>query len=89
MYCLGTGTSCTSLGASILQSTNGFAGPFAPITAPEIAMSNFKFYVVGATRGDAIQPRVSITLSGAVKVSETQQTKLNIQTTITQRLYDL
>lgn len=63
------------------------------ITDPEVVITDFSpngylFYVVGAPTGDGLQPKVTITLSGHVQVSATQQSAFNLQTTVTQRVYD-
>lgn len=71
----------------IARSTNG-GSTFLSITAPEVVITDFKFYVFGSVSGDSYQPKVSITLSGQVQVSTTQSSKFNIQTTVTQRIYD-
>jgi len=86
-YCRGNGSTCDASGTAILEKIN--AGPFVPITTPEVLISNFTFYLVGAPQGDAEQPKVTVTLSGSVQVSEAQSSIFEIQTTITQRLYDL
>lgn len=75
----------------IERSTDGVN--WLPITAPEVIIQNvgFLFYVIGTGRGSAdnIQPRVVITIKGYVQVTATQQTSFNIQTSVTQRIYDL
>jgi prepilin-type N-terminal cleavage/methylation domain-containing protein len=99
-YCLSNGAalSCSPtancpLGAvcSILRSVSTInSGEFIPLTAPEVEVSNLTFYVVGAPEGlaDNIQPKVTIAVAGLVKVNETQNSSFNLQTTVTQRLYD-
>lgn len=88
-YCRGNISTCSDTGTAILQSIGG--GAYAPITATEAVIANFSFYVIGSERypTDSLQPRVTITLNGYVKVSETQQSTFTIQTTVTQRVYDL
>lgn len=61
---------------------------YAPITSPEVIVTNLKFYLVGNSLVDNLQSRVFITLSGYVKVSSSQNSTFNLQTSITQRLYD-
>jgi len=63
---------------------------FTPMTASEVNIKHFAFYVRGAPIGSAddTQSNVVITLSGTVKVSETQTSDFNLQTSVTQRLYD-
>lgn len=64
-------------------------GPFVGITAPEVHIENFKFYVTGATPGDLNQPRVVMVIQGYAGVSEKVRTDFNLQTSITQRVLDL
>ena len=85
VYCRGTGTACSSSGVAVLRSINGGV-TFAPITSPEVVISNLTFYVVGA-QSATIQPKVTILLSGAVQVSGSQQSQFNLQTSVTERLY--
>ena len=85
VYCRGTGTACSSSGVAILRSVNGGV-TFAPITSPEVIVSNLTFYVIGA-QSTTVQPKVTILLSGAVQVTAAQQSQFNLQTSVTQRLY--
>ncbi len=88
VYCLGSAEpplpSCTSSGTAILVSVAG--APLSPITSPEVKISALSFYVTGAD--SAIQPKVTILISGFVTVSGTQTSPFNLQTSVTQRLYD-
>ncbi len=67
-----------------------------PITSPDViikdlsAWGSYLFYVTGSTQGtaDNRQPLVIVTLSGYAQVSSSQQSAFNLQTSITQRLYD-
>jgi len=63
VYCRGEGSSCSSSGAAILRSVNG--GAYSQITSPEVSISGLLFYVTGAESA-AIQPKVTILLSGSV-----------------------
>jgi prepilin-type N-terminal cleavage/methylation domain-containing protein len=68
-------------------------GTWIPITSPDLVLQNigFLFYVVGAppaSTGDYIQPKVTITAAASVPVSTTQTTKVFMQTSVTQRIYD-
>jgi prepilin-type N-terminal cleavage/methylation domain-containing protein len=73
----------------IERSTDGGA-TWAPITSPDIIISNtgYLFHAVGDPTGDSIQPRVIITVNGAIQVSTTQTTAFHMQTSVTQRIYD-
>ncbi|MSR70448.1 type II secretion system protein [Candidatus Kaiserbacteria bacterium] len=86
IFCRGSSTTCDSTGTSILRSIDGGLN-YAPITAPEVKISNFSFFVVGAESA-TVQSKVTILISGAVQVTGTQQSQFNLQTSVTQRLYD-
>ena len=87
VYCLGSGTACSSSGTSVLRSLDG-GTTYAPITAPEVTITNLQFYVSGSTPGDHLQPKIVILLSGSVQVNPTQTSTFNLQTSVTERLYD-
>ncbi len=60
------------------------------ITAPEVAIDEMKFYVVGTTRGDNTQPKVVIVVKGtAASSASSSRTTFHIQATAVQRLLDL
>jgi prepilin-type N-terminal cleavage/methylation domain-containing protein len=61
---------------------------FLPLTATDVSVTNLSFYVTGTPIGDTIQPKVTILVSGYVPVTETRKTKFNLQTSVTQRIYD-
>jgi prepilin-type N-terminal cleavage/methylation domain-containing protein len=84
-YCRGNGNACSSSGTAVLVSKAGAA--FAPLTASEVTITNLQFYVTGA-QGAKIQPHTVILLSGKVPVSATQTSTFDLQTSVTQRLYD-
>jgi prepilin-type N-terminal cleavage/methylation domain-containing protein len=67
--------------------------PWAAITAPEVVITNpnnILFYLRGSQIGaaDNMQPILTILLSGYVQVTGLQTSAFNLQTTVTQRLYD-
>ncbi len=102
VYCLGNAGSCNSTGTSILRSINN--GTFLPITSSDVIISNFTLYVKGSSRADQVQPKVTITISGFISLNGDAATQsacigqggsgtaqcsaFNIQTSVTQRLYD-
>lgn len=94
-YCLsspGTNScnSSTSCGAglcTVLRSING--GPYSSLTAPEVNIKFLGFYVIGSTVGDAIQPKLTVLVSGSVPVTATMSSLFNIQTSVAQRIFDL
>ena len=70
-----------------------FSTYFTPLTPPDVSISKLTFYVVGAnpksgTTPDSLQPKVTILMAGTVAVTANQSTAFNIQTTVTQRIYD-
>lgn len=71
----------------IARSTDGGAS-YASITSPEVYVDRLDFYVTGSTVGDGFQPKVTILISGEVTVTATQKSALNLQTSVTQRIYD-
>ncbi len=88
----GVSTSCGSTPAGYLS-----------ITAPEVKIESLKFYTIGSlpypsggssacasppAGYDCMQPRVVMTVSGYVEVGAAGKSPFNIQTTVTQRLYD-
>jgi prepilin-type N-terminal cleavage/methylation domain-containing protein len=91
-----TGAAC----AILRQKTGTGAEAFTPLTAPEVIISSLAFYVFGDPSGDSRQPKITMLLTGFVRVSGTATTQaecsntgnkcsaFNLQTTVTQRLYD-
>ncbi len=74
---------------SIEKSVNGGAS-FVAITAPEIQVDDFKFYVVGTTRSDSVQPRALIVVKGTAGDEKVgTRTTFSIQATAVQRLLDI
>ena len=62
---------------------------YLAITSPEVYVSALNFYVIGAAESPStIQPKVVILISGIVTVPATQTSTFNLQTSVTQRLYD-
>ncbi|HYF13005.1 MAG TPA: type II secretion system protein [Candidatus Paceibacterota bacterium] len=71
----------------VVRSTDG-GSTFAPITASEVVVSILRFYTLGAPASDFIQPKVVMTLTGYVIVAAGQTSQFQLQTSITQRIYD-
>ncbi len=84
-YCRGNGSTCSASGTAVLVSKGSAA--YAPLTASEVAITNLQFYVTGA-QSATIQPYIVILLSGRVQVSASQTSAFDLQTSVTQRLYD-
>jgi prepilin-type N-terminal cleavage/methylation domain-containing protein len=99
-YCLDNGLIKRQVTTGVL-STDCSSANFVPITSSEVTISNLDFYVKGAPRSDLIQPKVTIVLSGYVQVTGGGNTQLdcgansstctivNLQTSVTQRLFDI
>lgn len=86
VYELDTSGCANGIGC-IVRSTDG-GSTFTSITSPDIIVTSLKFYVIGSTNGDTVQPKVVMLMSGYVTITGLQQTTFNIQTSVTQRLYD-
>ncbi len=69
-------------------SRNG--GTSSYLTAPEVEITEMKFYVVGTTPGDEFQPKVVMVIKGVANtgISKTQTT-FSIQSTAVQRVLDI
>lgn len=80
-------------GSSSSLSTSCSSSSFLPLTMPEVTVTNLSFYVTGAetknSTGNTVQPKVTILLNAYVSVKATQKSLFNLQTTVTQRIYDL
>jgi prepilin-type N-terminal cleavage/methylation domain-containing protein len=74
---------------TIKKSTNGTTIDAVPITAPEVTIDDMKFYVVGTTRGDEIQPKVVIIIKGSAGTANSVRTTFHIQATAVQRSLDI
>jgi hypothetical protein len=85
VYCRGTNTACDPAGTEVLRSQDGGV-TFAAITAPEVAISNLNFYVIGAESA-TVQSKATILMSGTVKINGAQQTQFSLETSVTQRLF--
>ncbi|PIT96854.1 hypothetical protein COT82_00925 [Candidatus Campbellbacteria bacterium CG10_big_fil_rev_8_21_14_0_10_35_52] len=74
--------------SGIEMSKNGGAN-FVGITAKEVVIENFSFYVSGSSMTDNYQPKVVITIKGFVGVKEKIKTEFNLQTMVSQRVLDI
>ena len=89
-YCL-AGSSLWRLrvtDANLLRTTCSASDGFLPITATEVVVSNLTFYALGTTVADNIQPKVIFTLNGYVSIGSNASSTFNLQTSVTQRIYD-
>lgn len=73
----------------LYKSENG-GGAYFPLTAPEVQIDSFAFYVVGTTPGDTQQPKVIINVKGTAGVDRVKtRSTFSIQATAVQRVLDL
>src|SRR3989338_2723840 len=73
----------------LCKSENSGANYYA-VTAPEVTIDSMRFYVIGTTRGDTIQPKVVIEVKGTAGARQVKTTTtFNIQATAVQRILDL
>lgn len=68
--------------------SSGSSNSWVALTAPEVSIDTFTFYVVGAPTGDGIQPRVLMRLKGSAQVPG-GTTNFTVQSGVVQRLLDL
>jgi prepilin-type N-terminal cleavage/methylation domain-containing protein len=75
-------------GSSIEKSIDGGA-TYTPVTAPEIAISDLTFYVLGTgSQTPEQQPRVLIKIKGTAGVKDIDRTDFTVQTLVSQRILD-
>jgi prepilin-type N-terminal cleavage/methylation domain-containing protein len=70
---------------------SGDNGTWVALTAPEVQITNFRFYVTGSTPlsdGDTEQPRVLMVIQGTAEV-QGGPTEFTVQSSVTQRLIDI
>ena len=62
---------------------------FVAITAPEVSIDDFFFYVDGNALNDNRQPRVVMILHGSAGNKAKTKTEFNLQTMVSQRILDI
>lgn len=67
-------------GGSIERSTDNGA-TYLPLTAPELLITNLKFYVYGTAPSDD-QPVVTMVVRGSAKTTQRTRTNFDVQTTV-------
>lgn len=73
----------------IYRSEDGGTNSLA-LTSPSVTIENMKFYVIGSERGDTVQPKIVITVTGVAGANNIKsQTTFHIQATAVQRVLDL
>ncbi len=63
-------------------------GTFIPVTAPEITITDMKFYTLGAVVGDSQQPRIFIKITGFAGDKVGTRSSFSVQTLVSQRQID-
>jgi hypothetical protein len=74
-------------GTQLERSLDG-GNTWVAITAPEVSIDKFSFYVIGSTPGDATQPRVVMSIKGSALVPG-GKTTFTVQASVVQRLLDI
>ena len=85
-YCLSGNAIRRAVTSGVLASSCADTS-YSSITSPEVRINSLSFYVTGAETA-GIQPKVIILISGVVTVTGTRSSTFNLQTSVTQRLYD-
>ena len=67
---------------------SGISGSWVALTSPEVSVDSFNFYVIGAPRGDLIQPRILMRIKGSAQVPG-GVTTFTVQSSVVQRLLDI
>jgi prepilin-type N-terminal cleavage/methylation domain-containing protein len=61
-------------------------GKSVPVTSSEVVIEDVRFYVTGASpSGDSRQPRVLMVIKGLAGIEGRNETRFNLQTTVSQR----
>lgn len=83
-------TNGTFCGQGRLCKSENNGGNYYAVTARDVEIEDFTFYVVGTTRGDTIQPKVVVAVSGTAGGSNVKtKTTFSIQATAVQRILDI
>ncbi|MBI4079923.1 type II secretion system protein [Candidatus Kaiserbacteria bacterium] len=73
----------------LCKSENSGANYYA-VTADDVSIDEFTFYVIGTTRSDTIQPKVVVSVSGTAGSDDVKtKTTFSIQATAVQRILDI
>lgn len=76
-----------SIERSISCLPSGCSG-WETFTAPQVDINHFRMYVQGALSGDGRQPYAFLLVRGTVGVKEKERVTFDLQTMISQRIYD-
>ncbi len=76
-------------GTRLERSTKGGAnGSWVAITAPEVSIDSFDFYVIGSSNADQAQPRILMRILGSAQVPG-GVTTFTVQASVVQRVLDI
>jgi prepilin-type N-terminal cleavage/methylation domain-containing protein len=73
------------LNNGVIQKQLRGAGGWLDMTSPEVQITMLRFYVVGNTSGDKVQPLVRMFVGGTIKTKNGQSAPFTFQTAITPR----
>ena len=83
-------TSGTFCGQGRLCKSENNGGTYFAVTADDVDIDDFKFYVIGTTPGDTTQPKVVVAVSGTAGADNVKaKTSFSIQATAVQRILDI
>lgn len=74
-------------GTTLERSINAGASYLA-ITAPEVKISELRFYLTGAELGDGLQPFVTLVIQGTAGPTPDLESRFNLEVSVSQRLID-
>ncbi|MBI5003947.1 type II secretion system protein [Candidatus Kaiserbacteria bacterium] len=76
--------------AGYIQRSEDGGVTWSRVTAPEISIVDMKFYVIGTTPGDTVQPKIVIEVKGVAGGGQSKITStFHIQATAVQRILDI
>jgi prepilin-type N-terminal cleavage/methylation domain-containing protein len=74
----------------IYKSEDGTLINALPVTSPEVSIDSATFFVIGATQGDNIQPKVMLVVKGTAGGQKIRvRTTFHVQSTAVQRVLDI
>lgn len=83
-------TNGTFCGQGRLCKSENNGNNYYAVTAGDVSIDDLTFYVIGTTRGDTIQPKVVVAVSGTAGGSDVKtSTTFSIQATAVQRILDI
>lgn len=77
-----------TLSSGQIQKSINHGGTYIGVTSPEVTIQDLKFFVLGSTFADTIQPKVLVLIRGYAGSKPTTQSSFVLQTTLSQRELD-